>query len=129
MLSSHATLVRVTAAQPAALTELCWLHVFALELVLLSIRVDCSCLMQNPGTQATCITTASLTGVDNAGLIAFRTSLSSGNAATADLEAMGDIIKGARHYVAGLLWFASSGAGIVLIKVGTAVLACSPVVQ
>ena len=42
----------------------------------------------------------------------------SGIAATADLEAVGDIIKGARHYIAGLLWFASSGAGIVLIKVG-----------
>ena len=42
---------------------------------------------------------------------------------------MGDIIKGARHYIAGLLWFASSGAGIVLIKVGTGVSACAFVTQ
>ena len=41
MLSSRATLVRVTAAQPAASTGLCWLHVSALELVLLAIRADC----------------------------------------------------------------------------------------
>ena len=48
--SIRAALVRVTAAQPAALTALCWLHWFEPELLLPVTNADCSCLMQNPVT-------------------------------------------------------------------------------